>query len=135
MSMMICNAKLIDSNVPSVTGNIYPVEILNKIAKKQVIYGELGSPSNPVNIDLDKCSHKIVNFDVRNGVLYGDVQVLSTPMGELFSLFGQYDSNKIEFRPRGIGKANNTENPRTITEYEIIAIDCYIIEEIQDVAA
>lgn len=122
--MVICNAQLIDSTIPSVTGKRYPVDILHRIAKNKVVYGELSPVGDRFDLNVEDCSHKVVNLDVRNGVLYGDVQVLKTPMGELLSLYGQYKSTKIEFRPRGTGQID--EKTMTVTDYNIIALDCYM---------
>jgi hypothetical protein len=126
MTMMICNATLINSNVPSVSGRVYPVDVLKKIAKKDVVYGELSPTTLRTDSQIDQCSHKIVNLDVRNGVLYGDVQVLQNPTGELFTMVGQYKISKIEFIPRSTGKSN------TDTDCDIIALDCYMNEDEND---
>ena len=126
MSMMICNATLIDSNVPSVTGKMYTADVLKRIAKKAVVYGEIGPSIESAEIQPDKCSHKIVNLDVRNGVLYGDVEILQNSMSDLFNMFGQYRTSNIEFRPRGFGKI--AKNSKTVIDFDIVALDCYMNE-------
>lgn len=126
MTMLICNATLIDSNVPSVTGRRYTTDVLKRIAKKAVVYGELSPSIESVEIHPDKCSHKIVNLDVRNGVLYGDVEILQNPLGELFNMFSQYRTTKIEFIPRSI--INATKKNKIATEYDIVALDCFMCE-------
>lgn len=121
---------LIDSSTPSATGKYYPIDVLNRIAKKEVVYGELGPSKTGTELCVENCSHKVINLNVRSGILYGDVQALNNPMGELFSSFGQYNSTKVEFRPRGVGHVD--EKTKVISDYDIIALDCYMCEDKND---
>jgi hypothetical protein len=125
MCLMICNVLLIDSKIPStITGNPLPLSVLHTIANNEVIYGDVKADDSifdPI-IDVEKCSHKIVNFEIHNGNLYGDVVVLPTPKGKYLELLNYMS---FDFRPRTIGEISNINDKTKKRNYEVVAFDCY----------
>lgn len=127
MPTIMCNVLLIDSNEPSVTGKIYPIPVLNSIARKEVVFGQIKidgvfyeADITDLKIDILKISHKVFNFEVRNGKLYGDVEFLDTPNGRSIE---NYRDKPLSVRPRGTGSISKSN---VIEQYDIIAFDCYV---------
>jgi hypothetical protein len=125
MCTIICNVKLLDSKIPSISGKFYTISELHNIARKDIIYGELRSNGGDfdTSIDVEKYSHKIQNFEVYNGSLYGDVVVLPSTSGKYLETFQIHSMN---FTPQITGLVKEKNGIVSISNFDIIAFDCYL---------
>lgn len=106
-------------------GRIYKEENidLSELNFQTYFLGEINNPDR-FEIDLSKVSHKIDNFVIQGGILYGDIETLHTPSGVVLD---QYIEDKIVvFRPRATGIL---ANDGTIKEYKIHTFDAISIWE------
>ena len=106
---MFVVGKLSSADVPNANKRIYPYEILKMQAQKYLdgpiserrAYGELDHPETSI-IELKNVSHNIVDIWWEGKDLYGKVEILPTPSGEILKrLFEKNLSVGISSRAMG----------------------------------
>lgn len=87
------------------------------------MYGELNHPDR-MDVYLANVSHVIKDFTIEHGILYGEVEVLDTPMGNKLQYL--VEKNLVVFRPRATGIVNGDG---TIDEYNIYTFDAVLAKD------
>lgn len=111
-------------------GRVYPLEILKREGKKYLeelvdegrALGELDHPDSAV-VNLSSASHKVVDMWWQGDELYGRIQVLNTPSGEI--LKGLLESDVlVGISSRGVGSVQKKGgNDHVQDDFELIAFD------------
>ena len=117
---------MLEGDVKNANGRIYPVPVLvkeanrymkDKIDNKRAL-GELGHPST-TEINLDRVSHLIESFEVKDNVVWGTSLILDTPMGKIAkSLIDE--GVKLGVSSRGVGSLKNSI---VQPDYRLITVD------------
>lgn len=131
------NKKLIVSGVlqraeaKNQNGRVYPLEILQREAKKyeenfvkqKRAMGELDHPESSV-VNLKNVSHNIVRMWWDGSDLNGEVEILTTPSGNILKeLFNCGITLGISSRGLGSVKKVNENTVEVDTDFELIAFD------------
>jgi hypothetical protein len=95
-----------------------PADVMMQAVSKDPLYGELGVGNNTY-IDLDRASHVVKNLRLEHNSLVGDIELLSTPMGNVAA---ELYKNGVELKTsiRALGKVDHSGMVRN---FELIAID------------
>lgn len=104
-------------------GRIYDESNININEISNALYGEIGLQDSH-QISLSNVSHITTNLEIINGILYGQVEILSTPQGNI--LKNLINESTVIFRPRGTGEVNSDG---TISDYKLISFDAIIDHE------
>ena len=117
---------MLEGDVRNQNGRTYPLPILirecekfmeGKIAEKRAL-GELGHPST-TEINLDRVSHLIESFEVKDNIVHGTAVILDTPMGKIAkSLIDE--GVKLGVSSRGVGTMKNSV---VQPDYRLITVD------------
>lgn len=112
-------------------GRVYPKSIWEKacnsdLVKEQIecncFFGEANHPfDDRMDIDLTNVSHAIKDLDIRNDGVYGTIDILDTPSGQIINKLIEYGS-KIGISSRGCGSLNETTN-EVQDDYRLFAFD------------
>jgi hypothetical protein len=109
--------QLIRLNHLNKNGRIYTPESLEKfLGKGKEYYGEIGFPQNAM-VDLGRVSHKIHDLRIEEDILVGEVEILSTPNGEILKSM----LSEVVFRPRGMGNVN--EQSKQVENFQLLSFD------------
>jgi len=113
-------------------GRIYPKDILEREIKKYVegpvkerrAMGELDHPESSV-INLQNVSHNIVEVKMKGNDVYGKVEILSTPAGNILKeLFRNGITVGISSRGMGSVKENMSEGTVEVQDdFELLCFD------------
>ena len=113
-------------------GRIYPKDILEREIKKYAegpvkerrAMGELDHPESSV-INLQNVSHNIVEVNMKGNDVYGKVEILSTPAGNILKeLFRNGITVGISSRGMGSVKENMSEGTVEVQEdFELLCFD------------
>lgn len=116
---------LLLKNLTDRTGRKYTKEeLLYELIKlDKPLIGEIGSNSG-TTINLASASHKISNimFD-KNNDLYGDMETLDTPIGNMLRALIEAAPDSVRFGMRSLGRVNKD---RTVFDLKIITFDAYL---------
>ena len=96
-------------------GRIYSSEVLKDFLDNEY-YGGIGFPQNTI-VDLGRVSHKIYDLRIEEDILVGEVEILSTPNGEILKSM----LSEIVFRPRGIGNINGQS--KQVENFQLLSFD------------
>lgn len=93
-------------------GRVYPKDILfrevkkyEKLIKERRATGELDHPESPT-INLKNVSHNITNIIIEGDGVYGDIEVLSTPSGNIVKELIR-NNIRLGVSSRGLGSLRN----------------------------
>ena len=113
-------------------GRVYPKDILEREVKKYAegpvkerrATGELDHPESSV-INLQNVSHNIVEIKMKGNDVYGKVEILSTPAGNILKeLFRSGITVGISSRGMGSVKENMTEGTVEVQDdFELLCFD------------
>ena len=135
-SMANNNGKLIVKGVlqraesKNQNGRIYPKEILVRESKKYMdsfikesrALGELDHPDSSV-VNLQNVSHNVLNMGWDGDDLVGEVEVLSTPSGNILKELFQ-SGIKLGISSRGLGSVKEKGDVNEVQDdFELIAFD------------
>jgi hypothetical protein len=132
---------LLACDVPSTNGNIYPQEVVEKAIKEfenKQLCGGLGFDLTTDGIKMKDVAFTVEhlrlaeNNDIHRGQwLWGDVQILNTPQGQLMKkvLHESGGLDQHSFRSAGLGKVEDKDGFHTITDYKLLAIGMAPIEQ------
>jgi hypothetical protein len=95
---MMVVGKLSSADIPNANRRVYPFDILMAQAKKYAegpikerrAYGELDHPETSI-VNLKNVSHNIVDIWWEGKDLYGKVEILPTPSGDILKKLFQYN--------------------------------------------
>jgi len=117
------------ANAKNQNGRIYPLEILMREAKKYQTFiterralGELDHPESPV-VNLKNTSHNITRMQFNGEDLMGDIEVLSTPCGNILKELLKNDI-KLGISSRGLGSVKEL-GEGTVEVQEDFALICF----------
>ena len=105
---MILKKQMILNNEVNLNNRRYPDEVLESIKNqinsnpKEMNIGTIGD-RDTAHVNLRDASFTYSNAVVENGVLYADVEILKTMMGDELKRILEIAPTEIVFRPRGIG--------------------------------
>lgn len=112
-------------------GRVYPKDVLSEEAKKYKknrvkenrALGELDHPDSEV-VNLQNASHKITSMSWNGNDLVGEVQVLTTPSGEILQELFRNNVN-VGISSRGLGSVRESADGTLIVgeDFELIAFD------------
>lgn len=111
-------------------GRIYPLHVLEreirnyqKLIKERRALGALDHPDSSI-VELNTVSHLVVEAELKNGVVWGAIEVLPTPKGDI--LRNLVEANvTIGVSSRGVGSTRSDDNGYQIVQedFQLIAID------------
>lgn len=123
-------AKITDY-LPNRNGRVYPRSIWEKacnsdLVKEQVacncFFGEANHPfDDRMDIDLTNVSHAISKIDIKDDGVYGTIDILDTPSGNIIDKLMEYGS-KIGISSRGCGSLDDRTNT-VQDDYQLFAFD------------
>ena len=123
-------AKITDY-LPNRNGRVYPKSIWEKacnsdLVKEQVacncFFGEANHPfDDRMDIDLTNVSHAISKIDIKDDGVYGTIDILDTPSGNIIDKLMEYGS-KIGISSRGCGSLDDRTNT-VQDDYQLFAFD------------
>ncbi len=128
--IVLKNVILQRADVENQNGRTYPMEILQREAKKydQVIQerralGELDHPESPV-VNLKNASHNITEMYFRDNDLIGTLEILSTPCGNILRELLR-NGIKCGISSRGLGSVNELGDGKVEVQddYSLICFD------------
>ena len=111
-------------------GRVYPMEILQREAKnysdgfikQKRALGELDHPDSSV-VNLQNVSHNVLGMDWDGDDLVGEVEVLSTPSGNILKELFQ-SGIKLGISSRGLGSVKEKGDVNEVQDdFELIAFD------------
>lgn len=112
-------------------GRVYPRRIWEKacnsdLVKEQIacncFFGEANHPfDDRMDIDLNNVSHAINNIEIKDDGVYGVIDILDTPAGNIINKLMEYGS-KIGISSRGCGSLNKHTN-EVEDDYQLFAFD------------
>lgn len=112
-------------------GRVYPKDVLKEEAeryrkervKENRALGELDHPSSEV-VNLQNASHKVTSMEWNGNDLVGEVQVLTTPAGEILQELFRNNVN-VGISSRGLGSVQESRDGTLIVQddYEIVSWD------------
>ena len=109
----------------------YPTDVVNSALKniketQKQIFGKFGSPKvklDSEDMDLTHISHEVKNLQIGDGVVTGDIYILSTPEGK--ELWDYMQKDEVEFKCAMISnfeRKNNIDFATNIRILEVFAI-------------
>ncbi len=112
------------SNVINLNGRMYTTECLHQMVEtfKQntadgtAMFGEIGYPEERLFTSLEQVSHQVLNLNVEGTTLFGEIQVLDTPQGNMLETL----LDSVVFRPRLIG---HIQEDNTVRVDQLISFD------------
>lgn len=123
-------AKLADY-LPNRNNRTYSIDLWRKAANADLVkeqiecgcfFGEANHPfDDRMDIDLTNVSHAIRDLDVNNDGVYGTIDILDTPSGNIINKLIEYGS-KIGISSRGVGSLNEDTN-EVQNDYQLFAFD------------
>ena len=117
--MRTINNVVILENCKDKLGREYdPADVMMQAVSKDPLYGELGV-GNDTNINLDRASHIVKNLRLEHTNLVGDIELLSTPMGNVAAELYKHGV-ELKTSIRALGKVDHSGMVRN---FELIAID------------
>lgn len=132
-SKFIMKGVLQRSDTLNQNGRIYPRVILEreirnyqKLVKERRALGALDHPDSSI-IELNTVSHLVTEARMENGVVYGVLEILPTPSGEIMK--NLVESNvTVGISSRGVGSVKTDENGYQIVQddFHLIAFDLVI---------
>jgi len=112
-------------------GRVYPKDVLDEEAKRYKkervkenrALGELDHPDSEV-VNLQNASHKVTSMSWKGNDLIGEVQVLTTPAGEILQELFRNNVN-VGISSRGLGSVKESADGTLIVDedFELIAFD------------
>lgn len=112
-------------------GRVYPKDVLKEEAKRYKkervkenrALGEIDHPDSEV-VNLQNASHKVTSMEWNGNDLVGEVQVLTTPAGEILQELFRNNVN-IGISSRGLGSVKESRDGTLIVDddFELIAFD------------
>jgi uncharacterized membrane protein len=111
---MIDNLKLelITADVPTVTGRIYPKEVLEHAveefnSRKAPCMCDNNAQSGP-NITPDDYTTEVKSFELEDNKLFATIKLLDTPAGKVLQkMYNVLGKDRFAFFPTGIGNIKN----------------------------
>lgn len=119
-------ATILTINKPDRNGRLYDdqaIEAMLHRAEVNPIFGELGVSSQPT-IDLSRVSHAVRALEQVDGTLQAEVEVLSTPSGEILKRLIEAGI-RLQFSPNGVG----TISDGVVSNYRLESIDVEVRNE------
>lgn len=90
MKQALDNILIQKANVKNRNGRIYTPDVLRcmlaDIALGKRLYGTMGQTENTITVDLEKTSHEVRNMHVTDEGLFGNITILTTPMGKMLQI-------------------------------------------------
>lgn len=110
--MIISDVKL--SNLDKANGNGYilPTEVIQNFINDNPSYTKNCGMDFAITTPVPEVSHKLSNLTVKNGFLYGDVEVFDTPQGKVLKdVIEKFGSENIcGAYVATVGSSNDDEN-------------------------
>ena len=129
--VILKNVLLQRANAKNQNGRIYPLEILMREANKYKAFiaerralGELDHPESPV-VNLKNVSHNISEMWFNGDDLMGNLEVLSTPSGNILKELLK-NNIKLGISSRGLGSVKEIDEATVQVEddFSLISFDC-----------
>lgn len=127
--IVLKNIVLQRANAKNQNGRIYPLEILMREAKKfqtliqeRRALGELDHPESPV-VNLKNASHNITRMWFEGESLMGDMEILTTPCGNILKELLKNDI-KLGVSSRGLGSVKEL-GEGTVEVADDFALICF----------
>ncbi len=132
IGMIKTDIKFLECDTPNQNGRIYPKVVMEKAVLDYypLIQGkrslgcfasDIASYTNGGAFDASNCTHIITRLEFVNNMLFGDIEILSTPKGLLLQQI--IDNPDTLFGPRGRG---HIDANGVISNYQLHAIDVFI---------
>lgn len=131
---LIVNGVLQRANAQNQNGRVYPMEILQREAKKysqtfiaeRRALGELDHPDSSV-VNLNNVSHNVLEMNWRGNDLVGTVEILNTPSGNILKALFQ-SGIRLGISSRGMGSVKEVMREGNATlvvqdDFDLIAFD------------
>ena len=131
---LIVNGVLQRANAQNQNGRVYPIEILQREAKKysetfiaeRRALGELDHPDSSV-VNLNNVSHNVLGMNWTGNDLVGTVEILNTPSGNILKALFQ-SGIKLGISSRGMGSVKEVMREGNATlvvqdDFDLIAFD------------
>ena len=131
---LIVNGVLQRANAQNQNGRVYPMEILQREAKKysetfiaeRRALGELDHPDSSV-VNLNNVSHNVLGMNWTGNDLVGTVEILNTPSGNILKALFQ-SGIKLGISSRGMGSVKEVMREGNATlvvqdDFDLIAFD------------
>jgi hypothetical protein len=124
---MKITSTLIEANVPTVNGRIYPDDILKQMVseskelmKTKKFFGTYGNNESDM-LNLDNITHQIIDIDLINGKVIATAELLNTSASK--NLLIQLDKHSYDFtmRTSGIG----TLEGNVVKDFKLTSINIY----------
>jgi len=120
-------------------GRIYPREVMEKAISDKMndikqrkfvgifIENYDSDQRYSPKIDISDVSHLFLSAYMNDREqIEGDIEILQTEKSNRLNEYMKYHPERIRFFPRGIGKVG--PDNKTVTEFELISIDAYLME-------
>lgn len=129
--IVLKNVVLQRADAENQNGRTYPFAILKREADKYQVFikerralGELDHPSDPV-VNLKNASHNIVKMWFVGKDLLGDIEVLSTPSGNILKELLKNDI-KLGISSRGLGSVTELGEGKVEVQddFSLVCFDC-----------
>jgi len=131
---LIVNGVLQRANAQNQNGRVYPMEILQREAKKysqtfiaeRRALGELDHPDSSV-VNLNNVSHNVLGMNWNGNDLVGTVEILNTPSGNILKALFQ-SGIRLGISSRGMGSVKEVMREGNATlvvqdDFDLIAFD------------
>ena len=122
---------------PNRNGRIYPKELWEKVVNSDYVeeainthtlYGESSHPEERLEVDLANVSHAINDMWITNDGVYGTIDILPTPQGQIINSLIEYGS-EIGISSRGSGSVvGNEVDP---DDYTFVTFDIVMRPSVQ----
>lgn len=123
--MIIKNIKLIQFDTVNKNGVTYSKDAMEKALISHIdgnpILGQIGGYEFNYRLHLSNISHRIDNVNIQDDGLYGDVNILETPNGEILKSLLETGMT-FYFGPNGVGSIN--ENGE-VANYTLTSINVF----------
>ena len=102
---------------PNRNGRVYPRELWENVVNSDYVeeainthtlFGESSHPESRLEVDLANVSHAINDMWIENDGVYGTIDILPTPQGQIINSLIDYGS-EIGISSRGSGSVNGNE--------------------------
>ena len=121
---MKIRTKLIEFDKENRNGRIYPKYLITPMVEQMKVrnplYGEFGQDGDVTDISLTNISHTIENITVDDNSIYGDINILNTPNGQIVKNLLN-DNQSIGVASRGTGSIN--EDGTIGADYKLLTFD------------
>jgi hypothetical protein len=96
---------------------------LGRPMKEHSLYGELDHPSDG-RTQLSRASHKITNLEIKDGLVYGEAEVMDTSRGRDLKAILQ-SGGKVGISSRGYGSTRTNEKGEEVVQedYRLVTFD------------